>query len=401
MTDLDVLREGDAREVGMDPVRVEMARRLLRRHVQDGNTPTLVAVVARHGVVVLAEALGQRGPGLGPVEVDDPTNVASISKPVTAALVMMLAEDGVLSVNHPVTDYVPDMPRDGNDRVLLSHLLTHTSGFDGEAMASASLQRVRSGDYPPCPPHRDFTSHLELVTSWDTPRSWDVGSRMVYCDLNFSLLAEVLRRVSGESLDALARRRLFEPLGMVNSGFVLDEDQARRRIRRGPDVPGGQALFSEASWFPGLETPEFAALQDGASGLKSSASDLAIFAQMLLNGGIYGGERVLSPVSVAAMTRNQTPGIPVEIFGQRWLESGWGFGLSVNVGQRWAYWTSGFASLGSFGHGGWGGSIFGADPTTGVVMVVFEIATNMNEYGETPSCVNDRLEGVIYSALLD
>jgi CubicO group peptidase (beta-lactamase class C family) len=401
VTDLGVLREGRPSEVEMDPARVELARRLLRRHVDDGHTPTLVAIVARHGVVVLAEALGQRGPGLGPVATDDPTNVASISKPITAALVMMLAEDGVLSVNRPVVDYVPDMPRAGNDRVLLSHLLTHTSGFDGEVMGPASLQRVRSGDYPPCPPHRDVTSHLDLVTNWDTPRSWDVGSRMVYCDLNFSLLGEVLRRVSGESLDALARRRLFEPLGMVNSGFVLDEDQDRRRIRRGPDVPGGQALLSEDSWFPGFETPEFAALQDGAVGLKSSATDLVIFAQMLLNGGSYGGERVLSPASVAAMTRNQTPGIPVEVFGQRWLESGWGYGLSVNVGQRWAYWTSGFASLGSFGHGGWGGSIFGADPTTGVAMAVLEIATTMNEYGETPSCVNDRFEAVIYSSLVD
>ncbi|HVB00929.1 MAG TPA: serine hydrolase domain-containing protein [Acidimicrobiales bacterium] len=401
MSDVDVLREGEPSEVAMDPARVEMARQLLRSHVEDGSTPTLVAVVARHGVIVLAEALGQRGPGMGPVQLDDPTNVASISKSITAALVMMFAEDGVLSINRPVVDYLPDMPREGNDRILLSHLLTHTSGFDSEVLKAASMERVKSGEYSPCPEGVDLMTHLMLVTNWDTPRSWDVGSRMNYCNLNFSLLGEVLRRVSGASLDALARRRLFEPLGMVNSGFVLDDAQARRRIRRGTDVPGGQALIFDDYWLPGFETPEFAEMQDGAGGLKTSASDVAIFGQMLLNAGRYGEAKVLSAASVAAMMRNQTPGIPVDIFGQYHPESGWGYGLSVNVGEKWAHWRGGLNSIGSVGHGGSGGSIFSIDPVTGVNIVVLEIATRMNEYGEAPSCVADRFESVIYSSLVD
>ena len=138
-----VLREGEPSQVAMDGARVQRARELLRSHVEDGGTPSLVAVVARHGVVVVAEAMGQRGTGPGSVHLDDPFNLFSLTKPVTATLVMMLAEDGLLSINRPVVDYLPEMTREGNDRILLSHLLTHTSGFERGATQAVALERLK------------------------------------------------------------------------------------------------------------------------------------------------------------------------------------------------------------------------------------------------------------------
>jgi len=399
MMDSVVLCEGDPSQVAMNTVRVQRARELLHSHVEGGNTPTLVAVVARHGVIVLAEAIGQRGPGLGPVELDDPFNVFSVTKPFTATMVMMLAEDGLLSINRPVVDYLPEMTREGNDRILLSHLLTHTSGFDGETIYPVIVERFKRGEVSVPPAGIDFYSHAMLDAAWDAQRSYDVGSRMVYSGHNYSLLGEVVRRVSGETLDAFSRRRIFEPLGMASTSFCLSTDQAARRVRRAPDLPGGQP-YDEDGW-PHSEAPEWECLQGGSNGLKTSTRDLAVFAQMFLNGGRYGDARVLSRAAVAAMTRNQTSGVPVDIFGQRHLESGWGYGWSVNVGEKWAYHGLDLAPHGTFGHGGWGGSYFGVDPTHGLVFATNELATGVNDYGEAASVVLDRFMNVMYSSLED
>ena len=143
MSATTVLREGSPDEVGMDPKRVQLARELVHAHVDRGNTPTLVVLVARRGVIVLAEAIGQQGPGLVPVALDDPFNVMSVSKPITATLVMMLAEDGLLGINHPVTEYLPEFAAGDNDRVLVHHLLTHTAAFDDDASTELMSKRHR------------------------------------------------------------------------------------------------------------------------------------------------------------------------------------------------------------------------------------------------------------------
>jgi CubicO group peptidase (beta-lactamase class C family) len=394
-----MLCEGEPSRVAMDGARVRRARDLLHSHVDDGNTPTLVAVVARHGVIVLAEAIGQRGSGLGPVHLDDPFNMFSLTKPFTATLVMMLAEDGLLSVNRPVVDYLPEMTREGNDRILLSHLLTHTSGFERGATQSVVAERMLRGEVSPPPAGVDFHSHAMLDSAWDTARSFDVGSRMVYSDHNYRLLGEVVRRVSGESLDNFSRRRIFEPLGMSSTGFCLDPDQAARRARRPPDLPGGQPYDEHR--LPGPEASEWECKQAGNNGLKASTRDLAIFGQMFLNGGTYGSARLLSKASVAAMTRNQTPGVPVDIFGQYHPEAGWGYGWGVNLGEKWAYYISELESVGSFGHGGFGGAALRVDPARGLVIALNELASGFSDYGEAASGILDRFTNVVYSSLDD
>ena len=394
-----VLREGEPSQVAMDGARVQRARELLRSHVEDGGTPSLVAVVARHGVVVVAEAMGQRGTGLGPVHLDDPFNLFSLTKPVTATLVMMLAEDGLLSINRPVVDYLPEMTREGNDRILLSHLLTHTSGFERGATQAVALERLKRGEVSAPPDGLDLYSHAMLDAGWDATRSFDVGSQMVYCDHNYRLLGEVVRRVSGESLDDFSRRRIFDPLGMANTAFCLSPDQAARRVRRPLDLPGGQP-YEEDGW-PGPEAPEWECKQAGSNGLKSSTRDLATFGQMFLNGGTYGSTQILSKPTVTAMTRNQTPGVPVSIFGQSHSEAGWGFGWAINVGEKWAYYISELEPLGSFGHGGFGGAALRVDPANGLVIALNELATGFSDYGEASSGILDRFTNVVYSSLED
>lgn len=393
-----VLHEGDPSQVAMDGSRIQRARDLLHSHVEDGHTPTVVAMVARHGVVVLAEAVGKRGPSLGPVQLDDPFNIFSATKPFIATMVMMLAEDGLLSINRAVVDYLPEMTREGNDRILISHLLSHTSGFDSETIQPVIRERIQKGHASTPPPGVDALSYSWLDAVWDAKRSYDVGARMAYCDHGYRLLAEVVRRVSGETIDSFSRRRIFEPLGMTSTAFCLNRDQAERRVRRPPDIPGGQPYDEDG---PGPEAIEWETLQSGGNGLKASTRDLAVFGQMFLNKGCYGSTRILSKATVATMTRNQTAGIPVDIFGQYHAESGWGYGWSVNVGERWAYFGNELMSIGAYGHPGWGLSWLVVDPTKGLVLAVNELATGTNDHGEFPSAIFDRLVNVVYSSLED
>jgi serine-type D-Ala-D-Ala carboxypeptidase len=394
-----VLHDGTPDEVGMDPKRVQLARDLLHAHVDDGHTPTLVALVARRGVIVLAEAIGTRGPGLGPVALDDVFNVMSVAKPTTATLAMMLAEDGLLGINRSVVDYLPELAAGENSRVLVHHLLTHTSGFDDAPLTELTMKRVLDGELTDPPEGVNSLVHMLLSTRWDAPRVKDVGQQMIYCNHNYSLLGEIVRRVSGEPIDTFARRRLFEPLGMHSSGYVVDDRQRERLVHRSPDVPFGAADLATGT--PGTETPEWETFDGGMGGLKTSAPDLARFGQMFLNGGGYADARVLSRSSVAAMTRNHVPGIGSDFDGVWHAEAGYGYGWLVDTAERWDYFHGSLQPLGTLSHPGAGGSNIFFDPVNDLVGVVLEILTRMGPWAEPLSGVFDRFENVIYSAIED
>ena len=115
----------------MLPARVAHARDLCARWVEEGHTPTLAVCVARRGVIVLDEAFGVLGPGPDspPLERDALFPICSLTKPITATLVMQLVEDGLLGLNRPAKDYLPEISGDGTDEILVHHLLTHTTGY--------------------------------------------------------------------------------------------------------------------------------------------------------------------------------------------------------------------------------------------------------------------------------
>jgi CubicO group peptidase (beta-lactamase class C family) len=399
MSEKTMLREGAPEEAGMDPKRMQRARDMLHAHVDQGNTPTVVALIARRGVIVLAEAVGQRGPGLEPVAVDSVFNIMSVTKPITATLVMMLAEDGLLGINREVTDYLPELAAGDNARVLVHHLLTHTSGFDDDVTSELIGKRLSAGELTPPPAGVNGLEHLLLSTTWDAPRTKDVGRQMIYANHNYTLLGEIVRRVSGQSLDAFARARLFEPLGMHSTGYVLDDHQRERLVHRAPDVPLGSP--DPASLNPGCEGPEWETFDNGMGGVKASAPDLAIFTQMFLNGGAYDGARVLSRAAVAAMTRNQIPGVPTDFAGVWHAEGGYGYGWLVDTAERWAYFQSSLRPLGTLSHPGAGGANLFFDPANDIVGVVLEIASVLSEDVEPLLGVFERFENVIYSAIED
>ena len=233
------LRTGTPEEAGMSSRRIQYVRALASSWVEDGITPALVVLAARRGVIVLDEAYGRLNP-----EVDSPVlqrdsifPLASITKPITATAVMALVEDGLLGLNRPVQSYIPEFQGDGKDAVLVHHLLTHTSGLDvGHDLSWLGKKRDDVG-LPPGEKTQHPNIQADLIANYEAPLAKKPGDEMSYCNFNYALLGEIVRRLSGQSLASFATKRIFEPLGMNDTHFIVPDSVKSRIVKRPPDSP--------------------------------------------------------------------------------------------------------------------------------------------------------------------
>ena len=356
-----MLRLGSPNEVGMSPQRVAGLANLWRGWVEHRDLQTIVGLVARRGVVVLHEAFGSLTPEADspPATTDAIFPLASITKPITATAAMILVEEGKLGLHMPVTWYVPEFTGAGKDAVTPFHLMTHTSGIrDEDADRRAEGMKGTLAMRPP-----DGTQHPvlaeDLLYRFGTPLWKAPGKEMSYCSFGYNLLGEVIRRVSGMPLGEFAAQRIFGPLGMKSTSYALPEDWTARAVRQDPQ--GGLVV---------ADTPEHRNTPQPSGGAWSTAADMAAFGQMFLNGGEYGGMRILSPKTVAAMTRNQIPGTAARLGEEDFPEASWGLGWSV-VGPKRAFAETALLSPEAFCHGGAGGVILWVDPKLELVAARF------------------------------
>jgi CubicO group peptidase (beta-lactamase class C family) len=357
-----VLAPGTPSKAGVSSERLERVIERASNWVDEGIHPSLVMLAARRGVIFLQESFGKFSP-----EADAPDltmnaifPMASISKPITATAAMILVEEGMLGLNRPVTDYLPDFRGEERQQVTIQHLLTHTSGLSeeafGELLKAEGVDPDDLGvvsrwmiDHP--------EEHLSLLCR--TPLSAPPGTKMVYLNGNYNLLQAILQRVTGESLAAIAESRIFQPLGMRDSCFIVPNQLEGRLVRRPVDAPF-------AAYLSNLRKSSL-----GSSGAFSTVPDMAVFGQMFLNGGNYAGARVLSPASVAAMTRNQIPGISAVFNNETFPEAEWGLGWSIKGGKNAWIWAETFLSGQSYCHGGTGGVMLWIDPVYELVALFF------------------------------
>lgn len=365
------LREGTPEEAGMSAERVGRARECCEGWVRDDHTPSLAVLAARRGVVVLHEAYGVSGPGADTPRLsrDAIFPLASLTKPITGTLAMILVEEGLLALNRPAVDYLPELEAggDGIEEISVHHLLTHSSGYTDPGTVGWSMQRT-AGD--PELAGLDPFIGAALQTRWDCPREHPVGSVMSYCQHNFILVGEILKRLCGQSLDELARQRLFGPLGMNSSSYGLPAESLCRRVRRPPDFPMATEISIVSA--PGLESDTWADSQNGVAAVFSTASDLGAFCQMILNGGRYGDTRVLSRPAVEAMTRDQIPGLSAEIMGRKLAEGSYGYGWLIDGDTKWGIGHGSLQARGTAYHQGAGGTALWIDPHNEVVGVYLE-----------------------------
>ncbi len=404
------LRPGRPEDVGMDPARIELIRSRARGWVANGDTPSLVLLVARKGVVVLEEAYGILRPSdNAPLRTDSIFPVMSVSKPFTAAAVMCLVEDGLLSLKHPITDYLPEITTPGADQVLIADLLTHMSGYDDTvvyAHANACFE-AKQRRLDTAPGQHPLTSSLIRWAS-DAPLTGSPGEAMVYCNFGYELLADIVRRVSGWPFAQFVHSRIFAPLGMKDSAFVLTPSARGRRVLRRPDYPGAQSH----PFFPAVDSEELDAWDSGGGGLKTTAKGIAEFGQMLLDGGTYRGQRVLSRASVAAMTTPQLAPATRSYFSMADPDTGtrveipirggnYGYGLFILTrDDRTAYFNGSLASPRTFSHSGHYGSNFWVDPDAELVGVYLSVMPAYRRVAEIFwHC--DHFQDMVHAAILD
>ena len=337
------LRPGTPEEVGMSTERLARIRDKAKRWVtEDKINPALAVLVARRGVIVLEEAFGNLTPAVDSPALtpDSLFLLMSCHKPFVATLAMLLVERGELGLHRPIQYYLPEFKGSGKEKPLVYQLLTHTSGSDDEALKELAEKRRGNAILPPLPAHQYPSIHEYLSLRYDLPLSYEPGSEMRYCTYGYALLIEIIRRISGQSYPDFARQQLFEPLGMTSTHYIPTGALRERVVIRPPDALDAEMLNN---W-------EMVDVFDRWA--FSSVQDIAVFAQMFLNGGVYGDTRILSPVTVAEMTRNQIPGVSADFLEEHFPEAGWGLGWCLQTDKRTAIFAETLPSAETYNHMG-------------------------------------------------
>jgi serine-type D-Ala-D-Ala carboxypeptidase len=372
------LRSGTPEDAGFSPERLALVRHRAEEWVTKRDVHrTLVLLVARDGVIALHEAFGVDGPEptAEPLTVDAIFPLLSQSKPITATLIMQLVEEGLVGLARPVQDYLPEFVGERKETILVHHLLTHTSGIDDGDLfvATARLLPHMVGSAENALPGQHPIEHLFLELSYVWPAAHPVGEVMRYCQINYLLLGEIVRRVSGRSLDELARERIFGPLGMDDTSYGAPDEKVDRVVRRD---------FTEDPATAFAHSERGRGMLGGAGGAYSTARDLAAFMQMFLDRGGCDGGRVLHPSSVERMTTDQIPGVPSQFLGRTLRSASMGLGWLVANSEPTLAWP--MPPDGSILHGGAGLILPWADPRSGVVGVFCSVADRMRVVDGSP-----------------
>jgi CubicO group peptidase (beta-lactamase class C family) len=396
MPQAEPLSPAEPAELGLDPKRIEVARAILHEQVESGRSPGLVAFIVRRGHCFLQEAIGARNPAGDPMLPDTLFRIMSATKPFTAAVVMSLVEDGRIGLLQCARDYLPELPPEVGDGVLIHHLLTHTGGFDAPEWTGGFRSRLLEKAEEDARFGRDRVVNGFLGCMADLQRIKPPGRGMVYANLNYELLGEIVRRVTGSpTLGAVMHERIFEPLDMRSVAMFPDTALQARTVELSPDAPLA-ALFRDRM---GVSLDDHRESDMAGGGLVCASRDHAIFQQMILGRGSLGGTRVLSKASVEAMTTNQIPGVPDLAFGRK--EASWGYGFSVICKERWPYFGGGLVPPGTATHAGSGGITHWIDFEHEIVGVLYEVVTAMSEMIEPITAVGHRFQDVITAAVVD
>ena len=316
--------------VGMDSARLNVIDQIVEEGLSRGKMPGCVVLVGHRGHTVFHKAYGYRRlqPEKAAMLPDTVFDLASLTKPIaTATSVMSLIEQGKLTLDDPVGRHIPEFANNGKENISVRQLLTHMGGLIPD-------NSIRDYDDGPAEAMRRV---FEL-----TPTAVP-GEKFMYSDVGFIVLAELVKRLTGEDVHEYSRRTIFHPLRMSETGFVPDAPLAARA-----------AVTQERDdhWMRGeVHDPRAYALGGvaGHAGLFSTATDLARYAQTMINGGTLDGVRVLKSETVALMRS------PVEVSsGLR--TPGWDMKspYSSNRGD--------LMSASAFGHGGFTGTALWIDP---------------------------------------
>ncbi|SHN83249.1 CubicO group peptidase, beta-lactamase class C family [Bradyrhizobium erythrophlei] len=379
---------------------LERVRDYLRNEVATGKIPGAVLLIQRHGQRILLESFGVKdAESRRPMTDDSIFRLYSMSKPVTSVAAMMLVDDGKISLDDPLSKFIPVFAgtkvavekHDENGKVVLAtepaarpitilDLLRQTSGItygfygDNPVRQLYAKSNLFDGDVD----NAELAERLAKLPLAEQPGTlWDYGH-------STDVLGRVIEVVSGKSLYAFEKERLLDPLGMIDTAFRVDDS---RRSRVAEPLPGDVPL----STVKGLGDPvQRRRWQSGGGGMVGTADDYARFAQMLLNGGQLDGRRYLKPETVSLMTSDLVPpesGIARDYYYFPSGDSGFGLGFAVRVVEN------PLLPTGEYRWDGAGGTFFFVDPKDDMFAVCMLASPSQRQR------IQIELKKLIYQAL--
>lgn len=340
------LRHVAPADAGVSAEKLQQIDAIVQEGLEQKKMPGCVVLVGRKDKIVLLKAYGNKRlePATEPMTADTVFDLASLTKPIaTATGVMILVDQGKLKLDEPVATYLPDFAANGKEKVTVRQLLIHVSGLipdnsvkDYDDGPEKAIQRVFALK-PQTPP----------------------GEQFAYSDMNFVVLGELVKKLSGKDVHEFSREHIFQPLGMRETSYLPRDDLKQR---------AAPTEKRDGKWMQGeVHDPRAFKLGGvaGHAGLFSTAEDLAIYASMMLGRGERGGKQILSEVAWKEMTAaNRVParrnnGTQYE--GIRGL--GWDMktGYSINRGDSF--------SPAAFGHGGFTGTAIWIDPEQDLFLI--------------------------------
>ncbi len=344
---------------------------VIQQAIRSGQCPGAVVVVGHRGRIVYRRAFGNRAlvPEVEPMTEDTIFDVASLTKVVaTSTAIMQLVERGQLRLQDPVAKFWPEFNSRGKDSITVGELLTHYSGLRPDL----DLKPAWSG----------YDTAMKLILEEKPTAS--PGTRFVYSDINFEILGELVQRISGKKFDEYCAANIFAPLGIKDTTFIPSAVHWKR-IAPADSKPEGRGVLLRGEVHD--PTARYMGGVAGHAGLFSTADDLSIFVEMLLNGGTHLGARILSPLSIEKMTTPQNPPGKQSVRGLGW-----------DIDTAFSSPRGELFPVGSFGHTGYTGTSLWVEPSSKTFVILLTSRLHPGGKGNVVA-LRGRVASVVASSL--
>lgn len=376
------LSEAAAETVGMSKERLARIDIMCEAAVSKGDVPGMVALVVRNGKIVYNKAFGMANNETGrSMKTDDIFRIASQSKAITATAVMMLYEEGKFQLDDPISKYIPEFKNPqvlqsfqyadtsyttvpAKTEITIRNLLTHTSGLgygqiDGDERFKMIYKKAGITDL--------FTT--ENITIGESvkklaklPLHHNPGEKFTYSE-GLDVMGYFIEVMSGMPFDVFLRKRLFEPLGMNDTWFYLQEEKASRLVPVQKPDNNKWVIYPVTFYDPAYPIKGAKKFFSGGAGLSSTAKDYATFLQMYLNGGELNGIRILSRTTIQSILSNQVGDLTGDM-----QQYGLAFGYVTQKAQD----KGGQGSAATFTWGGYFNTQYFADPKEKIIGILMK-----------------------------
>jgi CubicO group peptidase (beta-lactamase class C family) len=368
------LPSASAESEGMSTERLAQLRSGMKELVDQGRLAGVVTMVSRHGKVVEFDAAGKRDIAANaPMQKDSIFRIYSMSKPITGVAMMMLFEEGKWQLNDPVAKYIPEFAKlkvygtDANNNVVMKdqvhpvtmrELMSHSGGFTYGFFSNTAVDKLQI-DADLLNPNNTLDEFIKRVAK--LPLNAQPGSEWHY-SISVDIQGYIVQKLSGMPFEEFLEKRIFKPLGMVDTAFYVPKEKLNRFAEFYSYDKDGKLQVVGVKEGLNHDFAAKPALSSGGGGLVSTATDYMRFCQMLLNGGQLDGVRFLSPLSVELMHTNVlAPSVPI-------LAPGAGFGLDFAIYTD-PVAAGGYYGKGSYWWGGAAGTWFWIDPVNDLIVL--------------------------------